>query len=42
VILLKPGERSPTLPPGGAKVIGRPFRLIDLVALLDRPQVRGW
>ena len=38
VILLNPGERSP-VPPDGAQVLGRPFRLIDLVALLERPSV---
>ena len=40
VILLKPGERSPALPPDRARVVvSRPFRLIDLVALLERPPV---
>ena len=38
VILLKPGERPPALPPDRARVVvSRPFRLIDLVALLERP-----
>ncbi|HEV2869946.1 MAG TPA: hypothetical protein VG409_00880, partial [Actinomycetota bacterium] len=40
VILLKPGERPPALPPDRARVVvSRPFRLIDLVALLERPPV---
>jgi hypothetical protein len=37
VILLKPGERPPSLPPDRARVVvSRPFRLIDLVALLEQ------
>ena len=38
VILLKPGERPPALPPAPAQVVvGRPFRLADLVELLEHP-----
>jgi len=38
VVLLKPGERDPNLPPDpGRLVIRRPFRLADLVAVLERP-----
>ncbi|HEX2158596.1 MAG TPA: hypothetical protein VHS79_16705, partial [Actinomycetes bacterium] len=38
VILLKPGERQPPVPPGpSTTVVARPFRLIELVALLERP-----
>jgi hypothetical protein len=38
VVLLKPGERRPALPPSPAQVvIGRPFRLADLVAILEHP-----
>jgi hypothetical protein len=38
VILLKPGERHPALPPDRSRVVvTRPFRLIDLVALLEDP-----
>jgi hypothetical protein len=38
VILLKPGERRAALPPDpGTVVVARPFRLIELVALLERP-----
>ena len=38
VILLKPGERPPALPPDPAQVVvGRPFRLADLVELLEHP-----
>ena len=38
VILLKPGERHPALPPDRSRVVvARPFRLIDLVALLEQP-----
>ena len=37
VILLKPGERHPALPPDRSRVVvARPFRLIDLVALLEQ------
>jgi len=40
VVLLKPGERAPSLPPDPAQVvIGRPFRLADLVAVLEHPPV---
>ena len=38
VILLKPGERHPALPADRSRVVvTRPFRLIDLVALLEDP-----
>jgi hypothetical protein len=38
VILLKPGERHPALLPDRSRVVvARPFRLIDLVALLEQP-----
>jgi hypothetical protein len=38
VVLLKPGERQPGLPPDPAQVVvGRPFRLADLVELLEHP-----
>jgi hypothetical protein len=38
VILLKPGERPPALSPDPAQVVvGRPFRLADLVELLEHP-----
>ena len=37
VILLKPGERHPALPPDPWRVVvARPFRLIELVGLLER------
>ena len=37
VILLKPGERQPDLPPDPWRVVvARPFRLIELVGLLER------
>ena len=37
VILLKPGERDPALPPDPWRVVvARPFRLIELVGLLER------
>ncbi|HJU01117.1 MAG TPA: hypothetical protein VJ966_07920, partial [Actinomycetes bacterium] len=40
VVLLKPGERAPSLPPDQAQVvIARPFRLGDLVAVLEAPPV---
>jgi hypothetical protein len=36
VVLLKPGERRPALPPDpDLVVVGRPFRLADLVAVLE-------
>ena len=42
VVLLKPGERNPALPPDPAQVvIGRPFRLGELVAVLEDPPVPG-
>jgi hypothetical protein len=38
VVLLKPGERRPGAPPDPAQVVvGRPFRLADLVELLEHP-----
>jgi hypothetical protein len=38
VVLLKPGERDPKLPPDPTRVVvRRPFRLADLVAVLERP-----
>ena len=38
VVLLKPGERRPVLPPDpDLVVLGRPFRLVDLVTILERP-----
>jgi hypothetical protein len=38
VVLLKPGERQPGVPPDPAQVVvGRPFRLADLVELLEHP-----
>jgi hypothetical protein len=38
VVLLKPGEHHPALPPDRSRVVvARPFRLIDLVALLEQP-----
>jgi hypothetical protein len=38
VILLKPGEWPPALPPAPAQVVvGRPFRLADLVERLEHP-----
>jgi hypothetical protein len=38
VVLLKPGERRPGVPPDPAQVVvGRPFRLADLVELLEHP-----
>jgi hypothetical protein len=37
VVLLKPGERQPDLPPDPWRVVvARPFRLIELVGLLER------
>jgi hypothetical protein len=39
VVLLKPGERRPPPPPEpGRVVVARPFRLADLVELLEHPQ----
>jgi hypothetical protein len=38
VVLLKPGERQAGVPPDPAQVVvGRPFRLADLVELLEHP-----
>jgi len=38
VVVLKPGERRPVLPPDpDLVVIGRPFRLVDLVTILEHP-----
>jgi hypothetical protein len=38
VVVLKPGERRPVLPPDpDLVVLGRPFRLIDLVTILEHP-----
>jgi hypothetical protein len=38
VVLLKPGERQPGVPPDPDQVVvGRPFRLADLVELLEHP-----
>jgi hypothetical protein len=38
VVLLKPGERQPGVPSDPAQVVvGRPFRLADLVELLEHP-----
>jgi hypothetical protein len=40
VVLLKPGERAPALLPDQVQVvIGRPFRLADLVSVLEHPAV---
>jgi hypothetical protein len=37
VVLLKPGERAPSLPPDPDRVVvGRPFRMADLVWVLDQ------
>jgi hypothetical protein len=36
VVVLKPGERPPTLP-RDLVVVGRPFRLVDLVTILEHP-----
>jgi hypothetical protein len=37
VVLLKPGERAPSLPPDPDRVVvGRPFRLADLVWVLEQ------
>ena len=37
VVLLKPGERAPSLPPDPDRVVvGRPFRMADLVWLLEQ------
>ena len=38
VIVLKPGERGPVLSPDpDLVVVGRPFRLVDLVTILEHP-----
>jgi hypothetical protein len=38
VVLLKPGERAPLAPPDPASVVvARPFRLPDLVSILEDP-----
>jgi hypothetical protein len=38
VVVLKPGERCPALPPDpDLVVLGRPFRLVDLVTILEHP-----
>lgn len=38
VVVLKPGERPPTLPRDpDLVVVGRPFRLVDLVTILEHP-----
>jgi hypothetical protein len=38
VVVLKPGERRPALPPDpDLVVVGRPFRLVDLVTILEHP-----
>jgi Protein of unknown function (DUF4012) len=38
VVVLKPGERSPALPPDPARVVvSRPFRVADLATLLEYP-----
>jgi hypothetical protein len=38
VVVLKPGERRPTLSPDpDLVVVGRPFRLVDLVTILEHP-----
>ena len=38
VVVLKPGERRPVLPPDpDLVVLGRPFRLVDLVTILEHP-----
>jgi hypothetical protein len=38
VVVLKPGERPPTLPRDpDLVVVGRPFRLVDLVTILVHP-----
>ena len=38
VVVLKPGERCPVLPPDpDLVVLGRPFRLVDLVTILEHP-----
>jgi hypothetical protein len=42
VVLLKPGERRPALPPDPARVVvGRPFRLADVVGILERPPAQA-
>jgi hypothetical protein len=46
VVVLKPGERRPVLPPDpDLVVLGRPFRLVDLVTILQHPpapNLPGW
>jgi len=38
VVVLKPGERRPTLPRDPELVVvARPFRLVDLIAILEHP-----
>jgi hypothetical protein len=38
VVVLKPGERRPALSPDpDLVVVGRPFRLVDLVTILEHP-----
>jgi hypothetical protein len=38
VVVLKPGERRPVLPPDPELlVVGRPLRLVDLVTILEHP-----
>jgi hypothetical protein len=38
VVVLKPGERDPALPPDPTRVVMvRPFRVADLVAILEQP-----
>jgi hypothetical protein len=38
VVVLKPGERRPVLSPDpDLVVVGRPFRLVDLVTILEHP-----
>ena len=38
VLVLKPGERPPTVPRDpDLVVVGRPFRLVDLVTILEHP-----
>ncbi|MFL5878697.1 MAG: hypothetical protein ACJ782_01075 [Actinomycetota bacterium] len=41
VLVLKPGERPPTVPRDpDLVVVGRPFRLVDLVTILEHPPPR--
>ena len=38
MVVLTPGERRPVLPPDpDLVVLGRPFRLVDLVTILEHP-----